>query len=454
MRCPRVLIAGASSGCGKTTAVCALLKLLRERSGGVSALKCGPDYIDPMFHREALGIPSGNLDPFFCSDSLLRSALAAHAGRDITVIEGVMGYYDGTGEDGTDNSTYTVARAVSAPVVLTVNAAGTCASALAVLEGFSRFYPDSSVRGVIFNRVTGGTYERLHDLTLRRFGGNILPLGYIPKLPETCLFPSRHLGLVTPEDTQAAVQKLDALGDICRETLDIDGVLSLAASAPELKAGPRPLPALPPVAVAVARDAAFSFIYPDTLELFRSMGAKILFFSPLKDEPVPSGAAGLYLPGGYPELYADTLEKNRAAAESVRRAVLSGMPTVAECGGFQYLGSRLEGRKMCGVLQNESFNAGRLVRFGYVTLTSQRDGLFGPAGTVLPAHEFHYYDSTGTGDGFTAQKPGGRRWDCAFYTPTLYAGYPHLYLPAYIPAAESFLKKCAEYAEYKECSKC
>lgn len=450
MNCPRVLIAGTGSGCGKTTAVCALLTILKGRGVGVSALKCGPDYIDPMFHASAVGVPSANLDPFFCGEGLLRSTLAAHAGA-VTVIEGVMGYYDGTGGNGTDNSTYTVARATASPVVLVVNGRGTSTSSLAVITGFAGFAPDSGILGVIFNNVSAGTYENLKGLMERHLGDRIRPLGYIPKLPEECLLQSRHLGLVTPEEVADISERLERLGAICRETLDADSILSLADSAPELVFERPRLPRLPPVTVAVARDAAFSFIYDDTLRLFESLGAEIRLFSPLADEPVPQGASGLYLPGGYPELYADILEKNRRAAESVHRAVLSGMPTIAECGGFQYLGKALDGRRMCGALPHKSANTERLTRFGYVTLTAKAPGLFGEAGVTLPAHEFHYYDSTENGSGFTARKINGRQWDCAVYTDTLYAGYPHLYLPACTAAAESFLRKCGEYKERSIC---
>ncbi len=448
---PRILIAGTRSGCGKTTAVCALLALLRERNVRVSALKCGPDYIDPLFHRAALGVPSANLDPFFCSDFLLRATLGAHAGGDIAVIEGVMGYYDGTGADGTDNSTWTVARAVSAPTVLVVDGRGASTSLLAVIEGFAGFVPDSGVRGVLFSGMTPGTYKSVASLVRRRFGDRLLPLGYIPRLPDECLFASRRLGLVTPEDLPDIAARLRNLADACRDTLDVDGILALARAAPELVFDAPPVPKLPPVTLAVAYDAAFRFIYGDTLRLLRSMGAEIRFFSPLADEPVPADAAGLLLPGGYPELHADTLERNRRARHSVRDAVRSGMPTVAECGGFQYLGASLDGHRMCGVLPHESRDAGRLVRFGYVTLTAKTPGLFGETGITLPAHEFHYYDSTDPGGGFTARKVSGKTWDCAVYTDTLYAGYPHLYLPASVPAAESFLKKCLDYKENSLC---
>ena len=449
MRYPRVLIAGTSSGCGKTTAVCALLSILKHRGVGVSALKCGPDYIDPMFHRAALGVPSANLDPFFCSDGLLRSTLAAHAGA-VTVMEGVMGYFDGTGDEGTDNSTCTVARATGSPVILVINARGALASAIAVLEGFLGFEPESNIHGVIFNGVTVSTYETLKALCRNRHGDAVRSLGYLPKLTEECLFSSRNLGLVTPEDLPDAAERLERLGTLCEGTLDVEGILALADTAPELTFEPRALPALPPVTVAVAYDPAFCFVYEDTLELLKALGASVVTFSPLADEAVPEEADGLYIPGGYPELHVDALAQNRRANESVRAAVLGGMPTIAECGGFQYLGKSLEGRPMCGVLPHESFSTGHLVRFGYVTLTAKKAGLFGAEGLSLPAHEFHYYDSTASGGGFTALKASGRSWDCAVYTDTLYAGYPHLYLPACPVAAESFLRKCAEFKEKKD----
>ena len=177
------------------------------------------------------------------------------------------------------------------------------------------------------------------------------------------------------------------------------------------------------------------------------MGAELAFFSPLKNEPLPENCDGLLLGGGYPELHAETLEKNDKTKNSIRSAIAAGMPTVAECGGFQYLGKTLGGRKMCGVLPHDSENTGKLVRFGYVTLTAKKDGLLGKAGTTLCGHEFHYWDSTPSGSDFYAEKPSGRRWDCGVTTDTLYAGYPHLYLPASPDAAEAFYQKCLSFQE-------
>lgn len=378
---PRVLIAGISSGSGKTTAVCAVLTLLKRRGIGVTSCKCGPDYIDPMFHESVSGIPSANLDPFFCNENLLRYLLAEN-GSELAVIEGVMGYYDGTGADGTDNSTYTVAERTDTPVILTVNAKGASTSLIAVIEGFLHFVPESRIRGVIFNNVTAMTYAKLKRQMEARFGVSVKAVGYIPRLPEECILGSRHLGLITASEIDDLQNKLEKIADLCADTIDMDAVSEIAG-------------------------------------------------------------------GGYPELYADRLEQNVNSRESVRQAIESGMPTIAECGGFQYLGSTLDGRKMCGALPHDSTNVGKLVRFGYVTLTSTVSGLFGEVGTDLCAHEFHYYDSTDNGNGFTAEKPNGRSFECVHYTDSLYAGYPHLFLPANLPAAGAFLRKCLTYKEKK-----
>lgn len=447
MKHPRVLLAGTSSGSGKTTAVCAVLSLLKRRGIAVRACKCGPDYLDPTFHETVTGVPCANLDPFFCDGNLLRDLLHENAGERLTVIEGVMGYYDGTGETGIDNSTYTVAEQTQTPVVLVVDAKGASTSLLAQIEGFLRYVPQSNIAGVLFNRITPMTYRNLCGKMTDRFGDRVLPVGYLPELPEDCRIPSRHLGLVAATEIADVAQRMERIASLCEQTIEIDRLIAVADTACDLTFRAPDIPKLGTVSIAAAKDQAFFFYYRDTLRLLEKMGATIRTFSPLANEPLPAGCSGLLLGGGYPELYAERLEKNEIAKESVARAIRSGMPTIAECGGFQYLGTLLEGKKMCGVLPHESFAAGKLVRFGYVTLTSKKDGLFGKAGTVLRGHEFHYWDSTEPGSDFTARKQTGKEWDCAVTTETLYAGYPHLYLYASLPAAEAFYRKCLTYQE-------
>lgn len=450
MNCPRVLIAGTSSGSGKTTAVCAILSLLKRRGVLVKALKCGPDYLDPTFHETVTGVPCTNLDPFFCDEDLLKYLLSENAGKRLTVIEGVMGYYDGTGASGTDNSTYTVAKLTKTPTVLVIDAKGASTSLVATLEGFMNYTGDSGIVGVLFSRISPMNYQNIKSKISARFGARVAVVGYIPELDDDCLIPSRHLGLVSAPEIADIGQRLAKISDICEKTIDVDALISLADAAEEFSFKAPAIPRREPIRIAVASDRAFFFYYRDTLRLLEKMGAEIRFFSPLANEPIPGDCSGLIIGGGYPELYAERLEANTIAKNSVAEAIRNGMPTVAECGGFQYLGEALCGRKMCGVLPHESHAADRLVRFGYVTLRSKKDGLLGPAGTTLRGHEFHYYDSTSNGDAFTATKPSGKTWDCAVMTDTMYAGYPHLYLYSSIEAAEAFYKKCVEYGERKK----
>ncbi|MBQ8509473.1 MAG: cobyrinate a,c-diamide synthase [Clostridia bacterium] len=442
---PRVLIAGTSSGSGKTTAVCAILSLLKRRGIDVTSCKCGPDYIDPMFHKSVLGVDCTNLDPFFVDGNLLRYLLAENGGG-MTVIEGVMGYYDGTGADGMENSTYSVARETHTPVVLVINGKGASSSLLAVIEGFLNFVPDSMICGVIFNNVTAMTFASLKRLTEARFGGLLKVIGYIPKLPEDCILGSRHLGLVTAGEIENLSEKLNKIADLCADTIDLDALIAVAESADVLDFTLPEIPRFEPVRIALAEDAAFCFVYRDNLSLLEKMGAEILPFSPLADEAVPD-ADGLLIPGGYPELYAEKLAANETTKSSVRAAIASGMPAIAECGGFQYLGAELDGYSMCGILSHESVNTGKLVRFGYVSLTSHRADIFGDAGTTLRGHEFHYWDSTDCGDSYTAVKTNRKTYDCVVSSETLYAGYPHLYLLSNIAAATEFYQKCLKFKE-------
>lgn len=444
---PRILIAGTSSSSGKTTAVCAVLSLLKRIKTAVRSFKCGPDYIDPMFHRSVMGIKCSNLDPFFCDENLLRYLLYDNAAGSLAVIEGVMGYYDGTGDNGTDNSTYSVAKATETPVILVVNAKGASSSLLSVVEGFLNYLPQSNIRGVIFNRMSLMNYKYVRALMEKRFKNSVIPIGYIPELPEDCLFPSRHLGLITAPEIEDLEKKLDKIADICESTIDINALLSIAENAEDIEYVPPAVQKHEKINIAAASDSAFCFYYSDTFALMKKMGAEISFFSPLKNESVPQDANGLFLGGGYPELYTDTLEKNEISKNSIINSIACGMPTIAECGGFQYLGKSIDGKKMCGLFESESFFANKLVRFGYTNITAEKDGVFGKKGISLRSHEFHYWDSTVNGDNFTAVKPNGRSWKCAFTTDTLYAGYPHLYLWSNLSAADNFYKKCLEYKE-------
>lgn len=277
----RVLLAGTSSGCGKTTVTCALLQALVDRGLRVVAFKCGPDYIDPMFHSRIIGAQSANLDGFFFSENTLRLLLAKNgADRDISVIEGVMGYYDGAGLTSTAASSWETARAVDAPAALVVDAKGAALSALAVIQGFLDFQEDSRIRAVLFNRCSGGAYPALAAAVEARFGGRVKPLGYLPELP-SCRLESRHLGLVTAGEVADLREKLAVLSRQAQETVDLEGLLELAGTAPPLDVQPADLRRYDePVRIAVAQDRAFCFYYEDSLGVLEELGAELVRFSP------------------------------------------------------------------------------------------------------------------------------------------------------------------------------
>lgn len=470
MKRPRILLAGISSGGGKTTVVCGLLAALKQSGYRVQAFKCGPDYIDPMFHRTVLDTASCNLDPWFCDGSMLRWLLQTKsAGADISVAEGVMGYYDGLGGTSDRASTYEVARETGTPVILVVDARGMSKSLVPLVRGFVEYKKDSCIAGVIFNRMSKGLYPAVkhmmeEELAVENEGAGIRVLGYVPELPEQVLM-SRHLGLVLPEETQGLKERLETLGRILSESLDMEAIVKIAQKAEPLEAE---LPesvlsiqcmsetvleetAVSPVRIGVAQDRAFCFLYPENLQVLKAFGAEPVYFSPLNDEELPEGISGLLLCGGYPELYAKKLEHNTSMRRSVLEALEGGMPCLAECGGFLYLNDTLEtGDRqrfhMAGVLKGNAFPAGRLVRFGYICLEAQMENPYLPVGGKIRAHEFHYWDCEENGRTFTATKASGSAdWECMVRKKRILAGFPHLYYYSNPEIAERFVRLCRIY---------
>ena len=431
----RIMISGVSSGCGKTTVVCAVLQALVNRGLKTGAFKCGPDYIDPMFHSRIIGAKSANLDLHFFSENTLRFLLAKNAaGCDVSVIEGAMGFYDGAGLTTWKTSAYELALVTKTPVVLVVNARGAALSVLAVIEGFLRFRPESGIRGVILNQCTAMTYASLSAAIEERFG--IRCFGFLPRLDE-CVLESRHLGLVTAGEIRDLREKMHALA-----AQDIDALLALAHEAEPLDYTPAVLPKKEKIRLAVARDNAFCFYYEDSLDAVREMGGELVPFSPITDGALPENIDGLYLGGGYPELYAKELGENASMRASVRAALERGVPCIAECGGFMYLTEAIGDDPMAGFLPGTCFDTGKLTRFGYVTLRAKKDNLLCRAGGEIAAHEFHHWDCTCPGDAFAAEKPTGRCWECAVASDTLYAGYPHFHFYSNLEFLYSFYDAC------------
>ena len=424
------LLAAPRSGSGKTTMTCALLMALKRRGCAPCAFKSGPDYIDPMFHRAVLGVESRSLDLFFSAPETVRTLYAkGAAGHGAAVCEGAMGFYDGLGGVSDRASAWHLADTLGLPVLLVVEPKGQSLTLAAELNGLVNFRTPSHIAGILLNNCTARMHALLAPMLEKETG---LPvLGFLPKLPEAVI-GSRHLGLYTAAEVENLQQKLALLADAAEEHIDWPRLLALCEKEPPaLPVQPETPPAR--VRIAVAQDEAFCFTYAETLEAFRDAGAEVVFFSPLRDTALPENIGGLYLPGGYPELHARELSENTSLLREIKRKIEFGLPTAAECGGFLYLGQSLtdaEGQSwpMAGVLPGEAKDAGRLVRFGYATLSADSDSLLFRAGESFPIHEFHHWDSTANGVALAAKKPvGGAEWRCGFVNEHFYAGFPHLY---------------------------
>ncbi len=457
MKIPRILLAAGSSGSGKTLITCGLLEALVERGLKTASFKCGPDYIDPMFHSRVIGTKSRNLDTFFTGSEVTKYLLTRNA-RDceIAVMEGVMGFYDGVAGTTTTASAYDLAKVTDTPVILIVNSRGMSVSLAAYVKGFLEYKKDSHIKGVIFNQMSPMLYPRMKKLLEEELG--VAVLGYVPKV-EDCVIESRHLGLVLPDEIPELKDRLHKLAGVLEETLDIDRILELAGEAPDLlDAKPESVTDFrlsEPVRIGVAEDEAFCFFYADNFRLLGEMGAEIVPFSPMEDKQLPDDLDGLLLYGGYPELIGKKLEQNTTMKDMIREKLKAGMPCMAECGGFMYLHEEMEGMdgnfyQMAGVIPGKAYRTPKLSRFGYVTLTQKKPALGMEDFGEIPAHEFHYFDSENCGGDFHAAKPESKRgWDCIHGTDTMLAGFPHLYYYGNPEVPKAFLKKCLAYKKQR-----
>lgn len=457
MKIPRILLAAGSSGSGKTLITCGLLEALVERGLKTASFKCGPDYIDPMFHSRVIGTKSRNLDTFFTVPEVTKYLLTRNA-RDceVAVMEGVMGFYDGVAGTTTRASAYDLAKVTDTPVILIVNSRGMSVSLAAYVKGFLEYKKDSHIKGVIFNQMSPMLYPRMKKLLEEELG--VVVLGYVPKV-EDCVIESRHLGLVLPDEIPELKDRLHKLAGVLEETLDIDRILELAGEAPDLlDAKPESVTDFrlsEPVRIGVAEDEAFCFFYADNFRLLGEMGAEIVPFSPMEDKQLPDDLDGLLLYGGYPELNGKKLEQNTTMKDMIREKLKAGMPCMAECGGFMYLHEEMEGMdgnfyQMAGVIPGKAYRTPKLSRFGYVTLTQKKPALGMEDFGEIPAHEFHYFDSENCGEDFHAAKPESKRgWDCIHGTDTMLAGFPHLYYYGNPEVPKAFLKKCLAYKKQR-----
>ena len=439
---PRILLAAPGSGSGKTLLTTGLLTLFQNRGIRCRSFKCGPDYIDPMFHKYVLGIDSCNLDSFFLSQEELQALFRKRAAdAELSVLEGVMGYYDGIGGNSTSASTYEVATITDTPAILVVNGKGSSLSLAAQIKGFLDYRKDSHICGVILNKTNKMVGERLRP-EIEKLG--VRYLGAVP-VCETMDIKSRHLGLTMPQEQSELRGHLNAFAKQLEEYLDVDGILELAGYSKKEESEQsnqtdlnqeetkqdeiRPIDSEsePPTRrMAVAMDEAFCFYYQENLDFLRQQGWELIPFSPLRDAALPEQIHAILLGGGYPELYAKELSANEPMLAAIRNAHAEGIKILAECGGFLYLQEHLEDEMgncwpMAGLIHADGFRTEKLGRFGYISLTQN--------GAVrIKGHEFHYWESTAPGSAFRAEKPqSDLGWDCMYRTDSLLAGFPHLY---------------------------
>lgn len=452
----KIVIAADRSGAGKTTVSCGLLAVLKKRGVKVQSFKCGPDYIDPMFHRRVLGVPSGNLDSFFTDADTLRRIFrdrVAESGAELALVEGVMGYYDGLGGVSSHASTWEIAHILDAPTILVMDAKGASVSVAALVRGMMEFKEEREVQsgicGLILNRVSPMFYPRLKSV-IEEYCPGIEVLGYLPELPELKV-PSRHLGLVEPGEIEDFQRWTERVAAQMEESVELERLLEIAGVESPLKEDKPQSDKPQPVRIAVSEDEAFNFTYEENRALLRQLGAELVPFSPLHDAALPAEVDGLILSGGYPELFKDALHANASMRAFVAEAVKQGLPTIAECGGYMYLLEAIEQVAMCGVLPGDAERKPRLVRFGYVEAETRRDSVLGPAGTVLRGHEFHRYDCDFNGADCTLTKPAAghghaatsaRSYEGIYLTDSLAAGFPHFYYWSNPAALAYFLDSC------------
>ena len=387
-----ILIAGTSSGSGKTTITLGLLAALRNMGLAVQPFKCGPDFIDPGLHQLACGRVSRNLDLWMMGEPQVRKTFTASAAEaDISVIEGVMGMFDGQA-----SSSAALAKGLGVPVVLILDVRSAAESVAAVLKGFETLMPEVAPVAVILNRVASPRHLELVSGAIRQHCRAEI-LGYLPQSLDFAM-PSRHLGLVTGEEQPISPEALAKLAATISAQVNLERLLELAAGATVAPGDDVPAPqadAKVRARIGVARDRAFCFYYEDNLDLLRAAGAELVFFSPLEDRCLPEGLEGLYLGGGYPELYARELSGNLGMRQAIYEWAESGRPLYAECGGFMYMTEGIVGEDvgalpMAGVFPVMARMQKKRASLGYREVRLEKASFFGPAGTVLRGHEFHY----------------------------------------------------------------
>jgi len=460
---PCLVIGGAHSSVGKSSVTLALIAALRQRGLKVQTFKVGPDYLDPSHHNRVSGRPCYNLDGWMCNEEYVQQLFQRHcADADIAIVEGVMGLFDGSSPTSLQGSTAQIATWLNAAVLLVVKAHGMSRSLAALVKGFATFEEDVTITAVIANMCGSASHGQLLAKALE--GANLPPLiGAIPRGALPAL-PSRHLGLVSAEETAWTDSLIEQLADSANEHLDLDQLLtqaSLCAQGQEqldqqVTKNNATDQSAKRLRIAIARDAAFQFYYHDLFSALEQRGAELYFFSPLGDDALPPKCDALYLGGGYPEVHAEDLASNHSMLQSIRTFCASDRPVYAECGGLIYLTKGVETEqqrfRFAGILPCFARMLTKRKALGYVEVTLQEPSLFGEIGTTVRGHEFHYSelcsDPIGV-DGWVAayrvrQNRTGNCHDEGYQKGNVLASYAHLHLASRPEVVDAFIERILE----------
>ena len=448
IKIPRIVIAATQSGSGKTTITVGIIAALRRRGLVVQSYKVGPDYIDPGYHSLASGRLTHNLDSWLVpKDKLDEILIRTSQDADLAIIEGVMGLYDG-GKNGT-SSTAEIAKLLKAPVVLVIDARSMGASAAAIALGFREYDKDINLAGAILNRLGSDNHRVMIEEALDQI--NIKCLGAIRR-DSNLTTPERHLGLL-PTSENNSTEIIDNIEKSVASQVNINELINIANATPKLQLTGTPQLLIPNssflIKIAVAKDEAFNFYYPESLNILEQLGAEIVPFSPLHDESIPK-VDGLIIGGGFPEMFAAQLGANVTMRESIKEAVNKGLPTIAECGGYMYLMNELidfdgVAHKMIGIINNSAQMNSKLQMVGYVKAELLNDCILGKAGDIFHAHEFHFSNEIDNNFRIAFQctkMRNNEKYFAGFVSDNLVASYLHIHFGGCVEAAKIFINNC------------
>ncbi|WP_129596154.1 cobyrinate a,c-diamide synthase [Anaerophilus nitritogenes] len=454
MNLSRFVLAGTQSGVGKTTVSIGIMAALTKRGLDVAPFKVGPDYIDPAFHTFVTNNQSRNLDSWLLDEDIIKKLFVKNAKDKISIIEGVMGLYDGYGTSKDEGSTAHVSKILKSPVVLIVNGKGISTSAAAQVLGYKIYDEDVDIKGVILNNISGEAHYELLKESIER-DTNIKCVGYL-KPNKNISLESRHLGLIPSGEVKDLKEKINTISDMVEETIDLDALIQIAQEAESVEDFIyEEEKTVKDVNIGVAFDQAFNFYYQDNLDLLKELGANLIYFSPLRDNALPKNIHGLYIGGGFPEVFAKELSKNISMKESIKKSIQNGMPTYAECGGFMYLTKAIttledETYEMVGIFDTVSKMTTRLQRFGYVHVNIDKPCSIAREKSYIKAHEFHrsLIEENDTIEyAYIVDKIKNEQkiksWKCGVKKYNALGAYAHIHFYSNKNIAKSFLKNCS-----------